>query len=262
MTPPLDADQPRRVRIAGHAFSVVDDKPTFWARAQAGAWEREALEAIAALCRPGVVFLDIGAWVGPTALFAAACGASVTAIEADPRALELLRDNVAANPGLMDRIAVLAGAAAPMAGTVRIAAPRKPGDSMTSVLVAGTPHVFDVQALTPADIVGSLPEDRTGLVVKIDIEGGEYALLPALAAMLPEDTEALLVAFHPRLLAGSGRSASDVEAATRACFEALAAFEVRAIGTAGRADPLAAAQKDNVTLRFSRHPDQTRQEPS
>jgi FkbM family methyltransferase len=246
-------DMPRRVRIAGHEIVVTDDKPTFWAKAEAGDWESETLDAIAGLCRPGVAFLDIGAWVGPTTLFAAACGAAVTAVEADPRALELLRANVAANPGLSSRIAILAGAAAPQAGTIRIAAPRKPGDSMTSVLVSGSSHVFDVPALTPADLLAAVPQDRTGLVVKIDIEGAEYGLLPALGPVLPGDTEALLVAFHPSLLAQAGRQPDEIAAATDACFAALAPYRPEIVeARAADEKSVQKARNVNVTIRFSR----------
>ena len=243
---------PRRVRMAGQSFLVADDKPTFWDKAEAGEWESETLEAIAALCRPGIAFLDIGAWVGPTTLFAAACGAQVTAVEADPRAIELLRGNVAANPALAGRISVLAGAASAVAGSVRIAAPRKPGDSMTSVLVSGTPHVFEVPALTPADLLAGLPARRTGLVVKIDIEGAEYGLVPALGPALPDDTAAVLLAFHPRLMTGAGRSGDEIATATQACFSALAGFEPRAVDTPGDADPRQLAESGNVTVLFQR----------
>ena len=61
---------------------------------------------------------------------------------------------------------------------------------------------------------------RSGsLVVKIDIEGGEYDLLPPLAAALPRGrTRALIVAFHPGLLRDAGRSDAAVRDATRLCF--------------------------------------------
>jgi FkbM family methyltransferase len=246
---------PRRVRIAGHEIIVTDDKPTFWDKAEAGAWESETLAAIAGLCRPGVAFLDIGAWVGPTVLYAAACGATVTAVEADPRALELLRGNVEANPGLSARITILPGAASSRPGSIRIAAPRKPGDSMTSVLVTDSPHVFEVPALLPADLLAAVTPDRSGLVVKIDIEGAEYDLVPALVRALPEDTRALLVAFHPGLLAKAGQSLAEIAAATDACFEALAGYAPEIVdgGDDGQV-PAETARKRNVTVRFLKRP--------
>jgi FkbM family methyltransferase len=251
--PPTDAPLPRRVTLGGRDIFVADDKPTFWARAQAGEWESATLAAIAAACRPGAAFLDIGAWVGPTALYAAACGAAVTAVEADPRALDLLRANVAANPALSTRIAILAGAAAAHPGVVRIAAPRKPGDSMTSVLVSGSAHVFEVPALTPAELLAALPAQRESLAVKIDVEGSEYALLPALGPALPRDAHIVLAAFHPRLMAGAGRTAPEIAAATRACFDALAGFRPEIVDAPpGAGGALQAAQRDNCTIKFTR----------
>jgi hypothetical protein len=46
--PPSAAPQPRSVRLAGVDLWVADDKPTFWARAEAGDWEPETLAALAA----------------------------------------------------------------------------------------------------------------------------------------------------------------------------------------------------------------------
>ena len=67
----------------------------FWNKFNAGTWEPETLDIIEEHTGPPVHFFDIGSWIGPTALHAAAQGASVTAVEADPRALEPLRRNIA-----------------------------------------------------------------------------------------------------------------------------------------------------------------------
>src|SRR4051812_26094265 len=93
-------DGPRTLSLRGRSLVVTDDKPTFWDKAAAGTWEPELLDALERTVQPGDVMLDIGAWVGPTGLFAALLGASVVCVEADPRAVQLLRDNIAANPAL------------------------------------------------------------------------------------------------------------------------------------------------------------------
>jgi predicted nicotinamide N-methyase len=98
------------------AIQVDDDQPTFWDRVEAGAWEPGTLLALQPLLGPGVLFLDIGAWVGPLSLFAAGMGARVIAVEADPRAEVQLRRNLAANPDFAHRVTVMARAAAPIPG--------------------------------------------------------------------------------------------------------------------------------------------------
>ncbi|MHB2167007.1 FkbM family methyltransferase [Alsobacter sp. R-9] len=245
---------PRQVDLRGRRFAVTDDKPTFWDRAEDGRWEPETLAALGTLAGPGTSVLDIGAWVGPTVLFAAASGAErVVAVEADPRALELLRGNLAANPRLAGRVDVVAAAAAARPGSVRLGSARKRGDSMSSALLAGGEDWWEVPAVTPAQLL-----DRVGpasrLVVKVDIEGGEYDLLPALAAALPACCAALLVAFHPVLMRRGGATDEDVARRTDAVFDALAGFAPALLetGPAGGRSPREAARADNVTVLFER----------
>lgn len=190
--------------LAGHRLLVADAQPTFWAKVEAGLWEPETLAAIRTLlAAPGRApgfFLDIGAWIGATALFAAAEGARVRALEADPAALEQLRANLAVNPALAARIEVLPNALAPQTGSLRMGARRKPGDSMSSLLLADeSEQTWDVEAITPAQVAASLPHGIE-LLVKLDIEGGEYALLPAMGPLLARADRGMILSFHPRAL--------------------------------------------------------------
>src|SRR5215207_5157387 len=97
----------RIVHLDTLALTIADRQLTFWDAVEKGQWEPLTLATVRAYCRPGVVFVDCGAWVGPTALVAAGAGAQVFAIEADPAALEQLAANLAANPELAQRITVL-----------------------------------------------------------------------------------------------------------------------------------------------------------
>jgi FkbM family methyltransferase len=248
------SDAPRIVNLRGRRFAVADDKPTFWDRAEAGRWEPETLAALEEAVSPGCTVLDIGAWVGPTVLFAAALGAArVVAVEADPRALELLRGNLAANPALAARVTVVAAAAAAGPGPVRLGAARKRGDSMSSALLAGAADAWETTAVTPAELV-ALAEGAGPLVVKVDIEGGEYDLLPALAGALPSRCRRLLVAFHPVLMAAAGSDGPAIKLRTRAIFDALSGFLPTLLEQAPGLpeNPRDAAEKANVTVLFSR----------
>lgn len=192
----------RDVRMGSLALRVDDDQPTFWDRVETGAWEPGTLAVLDDLVGPDTTFLDLGSWVGALALYAAGQGARVVAVEADPAALRQLRANLAANPELATRITVLPRAASASPGVVRLGARRKPGDSMSSVLLADAPGSWTADAITPDELLGLVAESRE-LVVKIDIEGGEYDLLPALARLF-EHAAAVMVAFHPEILAASG----------------------------------------------------------
>lgn len=219
-----------RVVAAGLArFAVVDDKDSFWDRVEAGTWESASLSAMSALCGPGATLVDIGAWVGPITLLAAALGSHVVAYEPDPRASELLEANVAANPGFADRVEIVRAAIAPMAGRIRLGSPRKPGDSMASVLFAGRGAVdWEADAVTPAQVADRVA--RAGrLVVKIDVEGAEYRLADALAPLLDHRTVAAMVAFHPRILEGSGVDRREIERLTERLEGAFAAYSARSL---------------------------------
>lgn len=223
----------RGVKLAGRTIRVNDRQPTFWDRVEAGSWEPGTLLALGALIRPGTAFLDIGAWVGPTALYAAALGARVVAVEADPAALEQLGANLAANPDLAERVTVVPRAAHPVLGRVALGVRRKPGDSMGSVLLAGRAGGWEAQAATPEDLAAMLAEEA---VVKIDIEGGEYALLPALGPVLAR-AGAVLVSFHPGILAEAEGDPRERERLLAGALAALAGFEPCPITSSGIGAP-------------------------
>ncbi len=210
MRPASPRSGPRPVSVGGRRIFVDDDQPTFWDRVEAGRWEPGTLRALDVFLGPDIVFVDVGAWVGALTLYAATLGARVFAVEADPKALDQLRRNLAANPSLNAQVSVVARALSADLHPLRLGARRKPGDSMSSALLADGP-TWTAETTTP----GALSRDiGTGVprVVKLDIEGGEYAVLPTIGPLL-EDAIGLLLALHPDILAASGER--DVAAATR-----------------------------------------------
>lgn len=209
---------------------VADDQPTFWDRVDAGSWEPGTLAALVPLLGPGVTFIDLGAWVGPLSLLAAARGAGVVAVEADPAAQHQLRRNLAVNPELAERIEVVEAAISPSPGTVRLGSRRKRGDSMSSVLLAEGPGAWTAPAVTPAMLAERLcgPEPR---VIKIDIEGAEYTLLSHLGPLLSGQNVSVLVSFHPVILARA--ASADVAARAQDAVASFEGWEAFAIMPAG-----------------------------
>lgn len=240
-----------RATIGGFEIAVADAQPTFWEKVSRGAWEPEATAAIARLCAPGVAFVDIGAWVGPTALLAAACGATVTAFEPDPAARAGLEANLRANPALGARIAVHPAALSARDGVATMRARRKPGDSMSS-LVAGSGEGWEVRVLSPASLLTLVPP-AASRVLKIDIEGGEYAALasPEAAVLVAPPTRAAIVAFHPRLVAAPPE---ETAAATDRILALFAGWRVSILDgpVAPLGDPRATALARETTLLFER----------
>jgi FkbM family methyltransferase len=214
--------QPRSVGVRGKSLLIADDKPTFWDRVEAGTWEESTFAVLDRYVDADTTLLDLGAWVGPVSLYGAARGARVVAVEADPAALVQLRANLDANPDLAARITIVDRAIAPDAQPVRMGARRKPGDSMSSALLAGADSHWDAAAVTPEALAATLGAPAR-LFVKLDIEGGEYALLPAMGALLDAPATALLLSLHPKILRESG--VADVDAVTNAALSGFATWD-------------------------------------
>lgn len=122
--------------------------------------------------RPGDRVLDLGAGIGDFAVTAAILGGArcVVACEPDPSSFALLCENVRANGA--HGVVPLALAASPDGGPLELASDAHPVLGATRPATGrGTP----VASATLGDLVARLPGGCD--FMKIDVEGGEYALL-------------------------------------------------------------------------------------
>jgi FkbM family methyltransferase len=195
----------RTIVIGDAAFHVGDVRPEFWSAAASGDWERPTFEAIAGQLTPETIVLDFGAWIGPITLFAATKAKRVISFEPDPAAAAELKANIALNPDLAAKITVIEKAVWPQAGDLAMGAHEAQGDSMSSILHTQADVTWRVAAITPAEIDAMVPADAP-LFIKMDVEGAEYEIAPALAPLLARRRVAALIYFHPRFAAGSGLS--------------------------------------------------------
>lgn len=134
----------------------------FWGLWADGGWEPRLFDLIDefAPCR----MLDVGAWVGPVALYAAAKGCDVVAVEPDPVAAAVLRGNAAMSHMT---VTVIEAALADGPGTMTLHAADGFGHS-TSTLAGGPGAHVQVPTV-------GWPAGPWGLV-KVDIEGYESEL--------------------------------------------------------------------------------------
>lgn len=154
----------------------------FWQLYKRGGWEPETKALVCETLKPGDLFLDIGAWIGPVTLWALDCGASVIAIEPDPVALEELRRRVPAE------VEIHECALGPETGTARLAAASAYGDSMSRIAQNGVP--------VPIRTLPEILSGRKPAMAVMDIEGYEMTLLPGLAPYLASLGTTLVVALH------------------------------------------------------------------
>ena len=146
--------------------------------------------------------IDVGAYIGMMSLYAALQVDEVHAVEASPSHQELLRANIALNPRLAERITTHPCAVGARDGTAALF--RKAyADSGASVFrsvertgVLQGRKEADVPVRAAAALLDGLGLDAATLL-KIDIEGAEYEVLPAIAPLLAERQPFLQVSFHP-----------------------------------------------------------------
>ena len=193
--------------VRGRVFNVADN-PAIQAAALefTSGFEEGTLRFFDAALPSCDRFIDFGAYVGFTALYAAAAGAPVFAFEPNPANYALLTENVAANPALAPSVALFMHGVGARDEEVPLFA-KGAADSGASVfqdverrtVLRGRPEAI-VRIRAAGAVLRQCGLDGRTLL-KIDIEGAEYAVLPAIGGLLAEQKPWLHISFHPFNLA-------------------------------------------------------------
>lgn len=179
-----DAEWIRKQRPRLAAMTAAQVHEWFWRELYpSGRWEPDTKALLDEILRPGDLFVDVGAWIGPVTLWALERGSHVIAIEPDPVALVELRRRVP------DSVEIWEGAVAIRPGRASLAAPGKLGVSGSRLAAEGD---VEVRTWTLDEILAG----RRPALVKVDIEGYEIELLPTLAPFLADLGVPLQVALH------------------------------------------------------------------
>ncbi|WP_170509222.1 FkbM family methyltransferase [Ruegeria arenilitoris] len=189
--------------LNGEAFRLDPYHSKFWRKASAGDWEPETFAVLDQHLSPDRDYLDIGAWIGPTVLYGARKARHVWCFEPDPTAFRHLAWNLDLND--IRNVSAFGVALSDRFGVARMASVRgEPGDSTSSLLHDGA---HGTNALTIAWDQFATATDLSGIsLVKMDIEGAEFAVLPTLADWLQDQKPALYLSLHAPLLDESKRS--------------------------------------------------------
>lgn len=165
-------DDEREVTIGGADATLAMEHPTeIVSNLHTLEKEAEVLEAFVADIEPGDHVVDAGANLGAFAALGVGVADHVTAVEPHPETAERLGENLARNDG--DGLAVQA-ALGDKSGQVRLACER---DDLGSQ----RPQVSDEGQITVDQVRGdTLFSDDPPDVVKVDVEGGELAVLNGL----------------------------------------------------------------------------------
>lgn len=189
--------------IAGMPLKVAPYHIPFWRKASRGRWENETFEILAKYLRPDATYVDIGAWIGPTVLYASRRCRRVICFEPDPAAYRLLRWNLELNNA--SNVTALNLGVSDRSQMVRMASfGGSAGDSMTSMINPDANNGFEALVLDWNLITAICPLEDVSLV-KLDIEGGEFVVVPALCDWLRENQVPLYLSTHAPFLPAEER---------------------------------------------------------
>ena len=213
-------------RAQGYMSGTLGDEPfrldpyhsKFWHKVSAGRWEPDTFRVLDAHLDADHDYLDIGAWIGPTVLYGARKARHVWAFEPDPAAFRALSWNIELND--LQNVSAFAAALSGGVGVARMAGFRgERGDSTTSLLNPGGAAGTDVLTLGWEDFAGAVDLSRVSLV-KMDIEGAEFDVLPQLIPWLTKQRPALYLSTHAPFLAEDQRVAKMAALADQLAFYA------------------------------------------
>lgn len=165
---------------AGFFMSLPAADPVARQMILCGEWEAENTALLQRLLHPGDTFVDVGANLGYFTLLGASMvrpGGQVVALEPVPTTYQLLLDNIALNQA--SEVTALQVAASDQAGTLTLSL--FPGDSAaTASQFTAWRDRTSAQVVVPAttlDLCLQGVDATSPTLIKIDAEGGEYAIL-------------------------------------------------------------------------------------
>lgn len=194
------------ITIGEHRFRVDPDHIKYWSRVEADRWEPETFEVLSKYLEEDMVYADIGAWIGPTVLAASKICSKVVAFEPDPVAYRYLLWNIELNN--LTNVICCNTAIRERSGIMRISSyGKKLGNSTSSFLEAESRNAgVDVMASTLKQWQNVTGIERLDFI-KIDIEGGEFSLLPAICDYIEKNRPILYLSTHAPRLESSNRRA-------------------------------------------------------
>ena len=204
-----------------HRSGFGEDFYVWWWLAEFPQWEEETFEVLDVFLDKTTTYIDVGAWVGATVLYGAARCKTVLGLEPDPAAWGMMLKNLELNKGLKNMCAINA-ALNDTDGPVALGGNGDMGNSETTMLVREPDYLHGVgvqrrepnapddiawrsgttawvQGLTIESLREHFPVDDCGLL-KIDIEGGEKYVLPALLPWLTTVRPTVYLSLHWKFL--------------------------------------------------------------
>ncbi|MBE7171720.1 MAG: FkbM family methyltransferase [Williamsia sp.] len=165
----------------------------FWMQFNEGNYEKETFIIFNKFLKKHYNYVDIGAWIGPTVLYCAPLVNKVIAFEPDPIAFRQLNKHVSINK--TPNVILNNYALSSRNGSLKMSSfGGNLGDSMSSLL--DTHHAKNVSIQSRTWMEFSENIDFKIDFIKIDIEGGEFELLPTMVEYLEKYKPNIHLSLH------------------------------------------------------------------
>ena len=195
--------KPTRISRNNYKFNVnPTDYEKFWEQFSNESWEKNTTDIFDRYIDRNTVYIDIGAWIGPTLLYAAQLANRSIAIEADPIAFKRLTENLSMNykEKWYTNISLINKVVSKKSGNIRFGSQSTGGDSMSSLLWADQNTTWEIEAITPEEIFSDSDLKSNKVFVKIDIEGGEFTMLDELKEIFAKKNVCIFLSLHNKYL--------------------------------------------------------------
>jgi len=202
------------------SFIISDDYSKRWfSNNRLNVWEQDTFNILEYYKnhKEGI-YIDIGAWIGPTVLYSANIYKKVYAIEPDPVALERLKQNISANN--FNNIVLIEKGLSSHNGMSEFGGNGALGNSESTLLISNkddylsysgrhTNHhthneIVSIETITIETLIEQqkINPDHISLI-KMDIEGGEKIVVPALINFLKKHKPNFYISLHRCFLRAS-----------------------------------------------------------
>jgi FkbM family methyltransferase len=200
-----------QIQIHGKSFFVnTSNNTAFWAQLQLGLWEPNTFKIFDTFLDPEHSYIDIGSWIGPTVLYGCQKAKYCYAFEPDPVAFGFLNNNVDLNDSLKDKIHLSDNCIMDFSGLSYLTPKTESGgDSLSSTIFKKSLNSWEISSITIDDFILKYSVDNCNFL-KIDIEGGEFKILPSMLDFFKQQKPTLYLSLHPFLMENPKESLENI----------------------------------------------------
>jgi FkbM family methyltransferase len=167
-----------------------------WEVSRDETWEPDTRLAFLRFIDKEHSYVDVGSWIGATLLIGGPLAKKAYGIEADPISYGFLKYNMERSLPFTANVEVFEIAITPVTGKVSFGSRSGGNDTMSSLLFADAATSWVVDGWNFTEWL-----DHQGITdcnfIKMDIEGGEYSVLPTMRKYLETHRPSLHLSLHP-----------------------------------------------------------------